>query len=115
MLAVWSGDRVVLLERVRFTEQDKVASRDVLEAVAALLQAAPGVMIRAEVHTDGSLGAQSLQRSGDRAEDLRRVLIDLGVNPGRIDAVGYGHLKPLDRGRWGAAGGDERVEISAAP
>ncbi|MEO0391397.1 MAG: OmpA family protein [Pseudomonadota bacterium] len=70
---------------------------DAMAALAAFLQANPGLQIALVGHTDsvGSLdGNIALSRS--RARAVRTRLIDTyGIDPGRIQAEGMGYLAPV--------------------
>jgi outer membrane protein OmpA-like peptidoglycan-associated protein len=66
--------------------------RDVIE----LLESEPDKAIRIEGHTD-STGptALNLRLSRQRAEAVRNALIDLGIEAGRMNAVGMGEEFPI--------------------
>ncbi len=68
----------------------------VLEEVARSLEAYPNVLIEVRGHTD-SVGPAESNRdlSHRRAMAVRDALIQLGVNPSRITAVGYGEDYPI--------------------
>jgi outer membrane protein OmpA-like peptidoglycan-associated protein len=88
-------------------------SMDVLKEVANSLIAYPAVMIEVRGHTD-STGPSELNRnlSQERAMSVRQALIDLGVAPNRITAVGYGEDYPIasNESKEGRAA-NRRVEI----
>jgi outer membrane protein OmpA-like peptidoglycan-associated protein/thiol-disulfide isomerase/thioredoxin len=64
--------------------------------VADWMKAQPGVRVRIEGHTDsqGSDGA-NLKLSQGRADAVRALLIEVGVEPSRIEAIGYGEQRPI--------------------
>jgi outer membrane protein OmpA-like peptidoglycan-associated protein len=66
--------------------------------VARILKEHP-VLVRLEIagHTD-SRGAHdyNVQLSQDRAEAVRRYLVEKGVEPSRLVAKGYGPDQPID-------------------
>ena len=105
LLAIRAEDRILTFVPVRFDRRDRIEKdgAPTLMAVADLLVAEPSLGIRVEVHTDGSLGAEGLQRSTERALILRDRLLELGASPAQVDAVGFGHLKPVAVGKDAAA------------
>ena len=103
-LAVRTKDSIVILEKVFFaTGRDRVLRRSspVLAAVADVLTANPEVLrIRVEGHTDDvGDGDRNLDLSQRRAESVLRELVKLGVDAGRLEAVGYGEARPVDTNR----------------
>jgi len=73
------------------------ASYPALQQVARLLLANPDVRIEVRGHTD-SHGAAEANRdlSHRRAMAVRDALIQFGVSPSRITAVGFGEANPID-------------------
>lgn len=71
-------------------------SEESLSRVAAGLNKYPDLRFEIEGHTDTRGSARYNQRlSQDRAEAVRRVLIDrYGIAPDRLTAVGYGESRP---------------------
>lgn len=67
-----------------------------LDRVVEFAQGKPGSRILIEGHTD-STGSANLNQSlsQQRAESVRRALIDLGVDASRIQATGYGQTRPV--------------------
>jgi outer membrane protein OmpA-like peptidoglycan-associated protein len=56
----------------------------------------PTMEIEIEGHTDNRGSDEyNLKLSGDRAETVRKQLIELGVKENRVKAVGYGETKPI--------------------
>ena len=103
-LAVKTGDSIVILEKVYFaTGRDRVLRRSnaVLAAVAEVLKANPEVLkVRVEGHTDDvGEDARNLDLSQRRAESVQRALVKLGVSGDRLEAVGYGEVRPIDTNR----------------
>ena len=106
----------LVLEGVTFrsgSAQIKPTSLDVLQRVAESLQRNPGVRVEVRGHTD-SVGAAETNRqlSHRRAIAVRDFLIQLGVGPSRITAVGYGEDYPVasNATREGRAA-NRRVEL----
>ncbi|MCB9680522.1 MAG: OmpA family protein [Alphaproteobacteria bacterium] len=78
----------------------KAESHPLLREVAAAILGHPDLLrIRIEGHTD-SRGSDlyNLQLSQARAESVRQFLIDSGVQPDRLVAVGLGESQPIDDG-----------------
>lgn len=75
----------------------KEQSKTVLDQVALQILANPEIMrVRIEGHTD-SLGNDddNLYLSQDRADSVRRYLMDRGVPGDKLEAVGYGETQPI--------------------
>ena len=97
--AVVPVDDGVVLEGVAFksgSAQLTAESIGVLSRVAGDLKDNPEVRVEVRGHTD-STGAADANRdlSRRRAMAVRDVLIQLGVAPSRITAVGYGEDRPI--------------------
>ena len=78
----------------------KSESFELLDEVAETLIAHPELtLIRIEGHTDNR-GAADFNKdlSQRRAEAVSAYLVSKGVEAGRLEAVGYGEEKPLERG-----------------
>jgi outer membrane protein OmpA-like peptidoglycan-associated protein len=65
--------------------------------VIQVLKDYPGIKkVRVEGHTDSVGGAASnLKLSQQRADAVVKYLIDRGIEPSRITAMGYGLTKPI--------------------
>jgi len=93
--------RIEIKESIHFqssksTIKDK--SKPILDQVALQILAHPEIdMIRIEGHTD-SLGDEedNLYLSQDRADSVRRYLLDKGVAKKRLEARGYGETMPIN-------------------
>jgi outer membrane protein OmpA-like peptidoglycan-associated protein len=72
------------------------ASQEQLSNVAAIMKAYPQVKIRVGGYTDNSGDpAANLQLSEQRANNVMAELTQLGVDPSRISAKGYGQENPV--------------------
>jgi OmpA-OmpF porin, OOP family len=72
------------------------ASQDQLADIAAILKAYPGVKIRIGGYTDNTGDpAANLKLSQDRADTVMAELVNLGIDPSRITAKGYGDANPI--------------------
>ncbi len=93
-----SGDRVDLIEQVRFRGNSSAIlakSHNVLSQVAMLLRARPEwTVIRIGVHVHPR-NSKDQQLSVRRAEAVRVWLVDWGVDVGRLEVKGYGSSRPL--------------------
>jgi outer membrane protein OmpA-like peptidoglycan-associated protein len=99
-LAELKEGRIEIKDQVRFATSKSEILADsfpLLEEVAKILKEHPE-LVRLEIsgHTDNR-GARdyNLKLSQDRAEAVRRFLIDRGVEPGRLEAKGYGPDQPI--------------------
>ncbi|WP_225410452.1 OmpA family protein [Stigmatella hybrida] len=100
-MVVVKKDRIEIKKQINFgTGSAKIIgaqSQAILKDVATVLKDMPILKkVRIEGHTD-SLGADTsnLRLSQKRADAVMAQLIKLGVDPGRLDAVGYGETKPI--------------------
>jgi OmpA-OmpF porin, OOP family len=72
------------------------ASQEQLGNMAAIMKAYPGVKIRLGGYTDNTGDAeQNRKLSQDRADNVMAAMTTLGVDPGRMDAKGYGADNPI--------------------
>jgi outer membrane protein OmpA-like peptidoglycan-associated protein len=88
-------------------------SQGVLELVAYSLLAWPNVVIEVHGHTD-SKGAAAFNRelSQKRADSVRTFLLDLGIAPERVIAIGFGEGFPIaTNGTPEGRATNRRVEI----
>jgi OOP family OmpA-OmpF porin len=85
----------------------------VLEQIAEVLTRYRHLQTRIEGHTDNK-GRQARNQalSKARAQSVQEALSELGVDPGRVQADGYGGLRPLTDSRTIAARErNRRIEI----
>lgn len=103
-----SAERIDIQDSVYFeVNKDIIKSEsfELLDEVAETLIAHPELtLIRIEGHTD-SRGAADANKelSQRRAEAVRTYLVSKGVEAERLEALGYGEEKPLERGSSQAA------------
>lgn len=73
------------------SDLDVQGSRSQIENIAHILAAYPTVRLRIGGYTDNK-GASAANRkvSAERAQAVKRVLVQSGVNPERLEAAGYG-------------------------
>jgi outer membrane protein OmpA-like peptidoglycan-associated protein len=72
------------------------SSYSVLDQVAGTLKKYPSIRIEVQGHTDSDGSSQSnLSLSARRARAVVEYLINRGVDPSRLEYVGYGESKPL--------------------
>jgi outer membrane protein OmpA-like peptidoglycan-associated protein len=71
-------------------------SRDSLSKIAGVLEEYPNVRVRVEGHTDSIASEAYNQRLSEaRAASVQSALVELGVDPTRIDTVGHGETRPV--------------------
>jgi len=116
------GDNIILNMPSNITfEVDKSTVKpdfvEVLKSVALILKKYKSTMIEVAVHTD-STGSESYNQmlSQQRAQAVSNILISNGVEPVRIDTVGYGETRPIASNAT-AAGRQQnrRVELTLLP
>jgi OmpA-OmpF porin, OOP family len=100
-LVAVTKDRIEIKKQIKFaTGSAKIVgaeSEKILDEVAlALKDNAQIKKVRVEGHTD-SVGddAKNLKLSQNRANSVMSALIKRGVDPARMEAIGYGETKPI--------------------
>jgi outer membrane protein OmpA-like peptidoglycan-associated protein len=110
----------LILEGVNFAfDSAKISpeSGDILDKAVQALRDAPNVSVRIEGYTD-SIGTEkyNLKLSQKRAQAVVDYLVDHGIDPTRLDPVGYGESDPVasnatPEGRYK----NRRVELEVIP
>ena len=99
-LVVVTKEKIQILQKVFFFTNKatiKKESYEVLNQVANVMIGNPNIKrVRVEGHTD-SRGSDSYNKklSDRRAKSVRQYLIERGVEPERLDGVGYGEEVPI--------------------
>jgi outer membrane protein OmpA-like peptidoglycan-associated protein len=96
-------NRIVIEEKIQFRSGRATilsASHDVLASVVMVLDQFPKIQIRIEGHTDSDGGEAGNQKLSERrAGAVRAHLIKSGINAVRMEAVGFGELRPMASNR----------------
>jgi len=99
-LVVVTKEKIEILQKVFFFTNKSTIKREsypVLDQVAEVLIGNPNIArIRVEGHTDSrGRDAYNMKLSQGRADSVRAYLIKKGVQPDRLDAMGYGETTPI--------------------
>jgi peptidoglycan-associated lipoprotein len=99
--------RATLEERIHFAlDRADLTSgaRTTLAAKVEILRSSPGLTLRIDGHADerGS-DEYNLALSKRRAAEAKRFMMEQGIEPARLEIVGYGEEQPLDPGASGSA------------
>lgn len=93
---------VIRLDYIAFERGTATLTKDArsqLVDVAGVLEKYPKLKIELGVHTDNrGDAAANKSLSQEQADALKIFLTELGVDPSRLTAVGYGSEKPVDTG-----------------
>ena len=74
----------------------KEGSHKTLDELVEFLERKKGTKIRITGHTDSDGNdAANLQLSKDRAANVKRYLINKGIQPGRVETAGHGETQPV--------------------
>ncbi len=113
---VVTQEKIELKQKVFFdTNKATIQPRSfsLLDEIAQVLRSRPTMTVRIEGHTDSrGKRAHNMQLSQARAESVRQHLVGLGIDPGRMQAQGYGPDQPIETNKT-AAGREKnrRVEF----
>jgi OmpA-OmpF porin, OOP family len=100
-MVVIKRDRIEIKKQINFGSGSArilgATSRAVLDDVAQALKDAPFIKkVRIEGHTDSNgSDTANLRLSQTRADAVMAELLRRGIDPGRMEAVGFGESKPL--------------------
>jgi len=98
-LIVVTKDRIELKQTIYFEFKKAVikpVSFALLDEVALALTDNPKIMVRIEGHTDAvGNDKTNLKLSQKRADAVRTYLVKKGIDPARMEAMGYGETVPI--------------------
>ncbi len=108
--------QIILKQMVHFETGKALIMPDsypILDEVADVLIENPNIRIRVEGHTDSRGSMEfNMRLSEARAQSVKRYLVNKGIDPSRIETVGYGPTRPIDTNRTAAGRArNRRVEI----
>ena len=88
----------------------------ILDEVASVMAEYPNLKVRVEGHTDSQGNDQRNQElSQTRADAVMAYLIEKGVSPTRLSAVGFGESAPVaDNGTREGRAQNRRVQFTAS-
>lgn len=115
-----SGDSIIVRETIQFPHGEATIdprSTDLLDAVAKILSSTDAISkLTIEGHTDiTGEPAANQPLSLARAQAVKKYLESKGVAPERLEAVGYGHDRPVDTNDTDAGRAkNRRVEFKVA-
>src|SRR6202012_5235005 len=100
---VVTKEKIELKQKVHFATNKSTIYADsfpMLGEVAQALKTRPEVKVRIEGHTDarGTM-THNMKLSQDRAESVKTYLVTQGIDPGRMEARGFGPTQPIDDNR----------------
>ncbi len=84
----------VLFDTAKYNLREN--AREALAKLSGIVEAHPGLKFRVEGYTDRIGGdTYNMTLSENRANSVKAFLVNEGVDPGSIDAVGYGKSNPV--------------------
>ena len=96
---VVTEEQIITLEPIYFDfdkAKIKPVSYPILDQVVKVMNDRPNMRVRVEGHTDSKGSEAYNQRlSQRRAEAVVKYLISKGIDPSRLEAVGYGKSRPI--------------------
>lgn len=92
----------------------KAESNKFLDEIVKILKESPSAKFTIEGHTDSIGSYESNQKlSEERAEAVKQFLVEKGIEPNRLEALGYGERKPIATNMYKAGRSqNRRVEIN---
>jgi outer membrane protein OmpA-like peptidoglycan-associated protein len=113
---VVTQEKIELRQKI-FFETDKAVimprSFGLLDEIGTVLRSRPTMRVRIEGHTDSrGSNPHNLKLSQARADSVRQHLVGLGIDPTRMQSVGFGPSQPIETNKT-AAGREKnrRVEF----
>ena len=98
-LIVVTKKKIELKQKIHFAVGKARIMRDsyeLLNQVADALKSSPNIKVRIEGHTDSDgSAAYNLRLSQRRANAVRDYLVEKGIDPDRLKAVGFGESQPI--------------------
>jgi OmpA-OmpF porin, OOP family len=96
---VVTEEQIITLEPIYFDFDKatiKPVSYPVLDEVAKVMRDGPTIVVRVEGHTDdvGS-DAYNARLSERRAHSVVKYLVAKGIDPARLQAIGFGESRPI--------------------
>ena len=92
--------QIEIWDKVHFeTDSDVILpeSFGLLDEVARIIRSNDTMRVRVEGHTDDhGRDAYNLELSDNRAASVRQYLVEAGVQPEQLEAVGYGETQPIE-------------------
>ena len=95
-----TATQIEIKEKINFETNGSAikggTSFEIIDQVASVLKSNPNLKVVVEGHTDDVGAADyNLRLSDDRADSVRKALIDRGIAKKRLEAVGFGEAKPI--------------------
>jgi outer membrane protein OmpA-like peptidoglycan-associated protein len=98
-LIVVTNEKIELKQKIFFaTDKTQILPRSfaMMNEVTEALKQRPSIRVRIEGHTDSrGTHEHNMTLSQGRANSVRQYLVDHGVDPTRMDSIGYGPDRPL--------------------
>jgi outer membrane protein OmpA-like peptidoglycan-associated protein len=99
-LVIIEKDQIKITQQIKFKKDSAEIkagkSLDILDVVAAILDAAPHISVEVQGHTDDTgTHEHNMKLSQERAESVVAYLVENGVDPERLVAKGYGPDEPI--------------------
>ncbi len=117
ILVIMTKDKIEIKQQIQFaTGSAKIVgniSFEIIRQVNEVLKANPELKVVIEGHTDNRGNAEFNRKLSDqRAKAIMKKLIQDGVDPNRLSAIGYGKTKPIKSNNTAAGrAANRRVEF----